>query len=76
MSCCGKSRAQMPRVTTPTYIPTLAGTVTFQYTGKTRLTVIGPITRNRYDFDRPGARASVDRRDSNSLATVATLKRI
>lgn len=55
--------------------PTPGGT-TFQYIGKTRLTVIGPVTRQRYDFDRSGARLSVDPRDANSLATVATLKRV
>jgi hypothetical protein len=74
MSCCGKSRVQpfaIPRIAT-----TPAGTVIFQYTGKTRLTVIGPITRQRYDFERTGARLTVDSRDSNSLATVATLKRV
>jgi len=53
-----------------------AATTTFQYTGKTRLTVIGPVSRRRYDFDRSGVRISVDARDANSLATVPTLKRV
>jgi len=74
MSCCGKSRVQP--ILAPKFVPQPAGTVTFQYTGKTRLTVIGPITRKRYDFDRTGARVTVDRLDSNSIATVATLKRV
>jgi len=76
MSCCGKSRGQLPKVVMPRYTSSPVGTSTFQYTGKTRLTVIGPVTRQRYDFDRPGARVSVDRRDSHALATVATLKRV
>ncbi|HEY6253111.1 MAG TPA: hypothetical protein VI685_24390 [Candidatus Angelobacter sp.] len=52
------------------------GTVAFEYTGNSRLTVIGPVTRARYEFQGHGARLNVDRRDSNSLATVATLKRV
>lgn len=53
-----------------------AGTVTFQYTGRTRLTVIGPVTRARYDFIGHGARLQVDRRDSNSIASVPALRRV
>ena len=52
------------------------GTVTFEYTGRTRLTVIGPVTRTRYDFVGHGARVQVDRRDSNSIAGVAALRRV
>lgn len=74
MSCCGKSRVQP--IAMPRFVATPTGTVTFQYTGRTRLTVIGPITRQRYDFERTGARVVVDRRDSNSLSTVATLRRV
>ena len=74
MSCCGKSRVQaamIPRISVP---PT--GTVAFEYTGKSRLTVVGPITRTRYDFARHGARLTVDPRDSKSLATVPALRRV
>jgi hypothetical protein len=52
------------------------GTVTFEYTGRTRLTVIGPVTRARYDFVGHGARLQVDRRDSNAIAGVAALRRV
>ena len=89
MSCCGKSRVQpfiVPQAR-PTRLVPLArqasaltpkstGAVTFQYVGKTRLTVIGPISRQRYDFDRSGVRVSVDPRDGVALATVPTLKRV
>lgn len=74
MSCCGRSRVQP--ITTPRLSVTPRGAVMFQYTGKTRLTVIGPISRQRYDFDRTGARVVVDGRDGPSLATVPTLKRL
>lgn len=88
MSCCGKSRAQASQSGVPTRTPRFQprvssgisappiGTVAFEYTGNSRLTVIGPVTRARYEFHGHGARLNVDRRDSNSLATVATLKRV
>lgn len=74
MSCCGKSRVQP--ISAPRLSMTSRGSVTFQYTGKTRLTVIGPITRQRYDFDHGGARVVVDSRDSHALSAVPTLKRV
>jgi hypothetical protein len=52
------------------------GTVAFEYIGMTRLTVIGPVTRKRYEFAGLGARVHVDRSDSNSLAVVPTLRRV
>jgi hypothetical protein len=90
MSCCGKSRAQFTAsaafqqgvgskpaamANTRPIVIQQVGTVTFEYTGRTRLTVIGPVTRVRYDFIGHGARVQVDRRDSNSIAGVAALRR-
>jgi hypothetical protein len=34
------------------------------------------VTRTRYDFVGHGARLQVDRRDSNSIAGVAALRRV
>jgi hypothetical protein len=89
MSCCGKARAQFngaPPKPSPIQAASRnlaasiavqqAGPVTFEYTGRTRLTVIGPVTRMRYDFVGHGARVQVDRRDSNSIAVVAGLRRV
>jgi hypothetical protein len=73
MSCCGKSRLQFK--TSPINTPPV-GTVLFEYTGRSRLTVIGPVTRIRYDFAGHGARVQVDRRDSNAIAMVPSLKRV
>ena len=88
MSCCGKSRAPasqpagrtigmrvQPKMSVGITSPPV-GTVAFEYTGNSRLTVIGPVTRARYEFQGHGSRLNVDRRDSNALATVATLKRV
>lgn len=74
MSCCGKSRAQFsvsPGVNRPP-----VKTVLFEYTGTSRLTVIGPITRTRYDFSAYGARLNVDYRDSTLIAKVPALRRV
>jgi hypothetical protein len=75
MSCCGRPRLQNFEL--PTYpVSTPVGSITFQYIGKTRLTVIGPVSRRRYDFDRTGSRLPVDPRDSASLSAVPALKRV
>jgi hypothetical protein len=55
-------------------IPVQDNLAYFQYIGKTRLTVIGRETRRLYRFDRPGAIASVDKRDQRSLEKVPGLR--
>jgi len=42
----------------------------FQYLGKTGLTVMGPRSGKSYRFDRPGAVVAVDPVDSRALAAV------
>ena len=74
MSCCGRAKIQFTPVT-PISIQQV-GAVVFEYTGRTRLTVIGPVTRARYDFIGHGSRLQVDRRDSNSISAVAALRRV
>lgn len=74
MSCCGKSRVQFKAGPPMSIQP--VGSVAFEYTGRSRLTVIGPVTRARYDFVGHGSRMQVDRRDSNSIATVPQLRRV
>ena len=81
MSCCGKSRAQASlnveaQVGTVAMPKSVYGSATFEYTGQSRLTVIGPVTRVTYHFDSPGSRVSVDGRDGVSLATVRALRRV
>jgi len=84
MPCCGKKREQFlaqgvpasqsgpsarpypPSATPPKFI--------FQYSGRTAMTVIGPISGLRYHFGGPGARVEVDPRDRRSLATVPNLR--
>ena len=74
MSCCAKSRVQFnasPSMNSPP-----VGTVAFEYTGTSRLTVIGPVTRTRYDFAAFGARLNVDRRDSSAISKVPSVRRV
>ncbi len=88
MSCCGKTRQQMmggsvhagranaPPAMVPTAMPARQSRVFFQYVGRTRLTVIGPVTGRAYRFDRPGASLDVDLRDRRSLAVVPNLRQV
>ena len=48
----------------------------FEYTGKTALTVAGPVSGVRYRFERPGSRLAVDVRDRNRLAAVPGLVQV
>ena len=45
----------------------------FEYVGATALTVVSPITRKTYRFDKPGARIEVDLRDRSWIAFVPSL---
>lgn len=48
----------------------------FEYTGKSGLTVIGPVTGQRYRFNYPGDRQLIDYRDASAMAGVPNLKKI
>ena len=88
MSCCGKKRRRFhKRVpnrqaleatenTFPRPRPAAQTGVYFEYVGKTALTVLGPISRKRYRFGRPGARLEVDGRDAPALIAVPKLRRV
>jgi hypothetical protein len=74
MSCCGQSRRLAPtkiegRVTK---LPSRQ-TIQFEYTGRTALTVVGPVSGVQYRFGRPGSRVTVDARDAAFFARVQIL---
>jgi len=48
----------------------------FEYVGATALTVVSPVTRKTYRFERPGARVDVDPRDRSWIAFVPNLARV
>jgi hypothetical protein len=83
-SCCGQQRRALRQLsaseTTFSFTAiTSANTfepAEFEYTGRTGLTVIGPLTGQQYRFARTGARVKVDGRDSYGLATVPVLRRV
>ena len=82
MSCCGQNRQRLSELDSRAQtigsrqqqegIPPGA-LVYFEYVGKTRLTVIGPITRKRYRFPTPGAKIAVDINDAALLTTIPRL---
>ncbi len=81
MSCCGNGR----RILTDEP-QTHPGTVRvdralnhaalFQYTGNSRLTVVGSGTRTTYQFNGRGSRVVVNGRDVASLSAVPLLMRV
>lgn len=73
MSCCGKKREQMLKVQPAA---TRGSSVLFEYTGATGLSIVGPVSRTGYRFDRPGARVIIDSRDQRSLAAVPQLRQV
>jgi len=56
--------------------PARQSRVFFEYTGRTGLTVIGPVTGRQYRFGRPGVRLEVDLKDRRSLTAVPNLRQI
>jgi hypothetical protein len=87
MSCCGGKRRQFPAAPRPAHTgtipvpaarqttPAITEVITFEYTGRTGLTVRGPLTGRAYRFAYPGAQVSVDKRDASALTAVPHLKR-
>jgi hypothetical protein len=49
--------------------------VTFEYQGATAMTVVSPLTRRTYCFPHPGARLTVDPRDTTWLTFTRNLAR-
>ena len=84
MACCGNRRANAASVSIPlperrsgpvAAASSARAPVTFEYTGKTALAVVGPFTRVTYRFPAPGARVRVDARDAGAVAAVPHVRR-
>jgi len=50
--------------------------VIFEYVGKTRLVVTGPVSGRRYQFDHSGSRMAVDPADKPGISRVPHLRLI
>lgn len=86
MSCCGQKRAQQ-RQSSSAFVHELAasrasagrfpmGTVYFEYTGQTAITVVGNVTRLQYRFATSSVPVAVDARDRGSLELVPLLREV
>jgi hypothetical protein len=73
MNCCGSARS---RSTNLPSMPQIRATLLFEYTGNTALSIVGPGSRMAYRFDRPGARALVDRRDAIYFGRLPVLRQV
>ena len=80
MGCCGRFRQRIgsvgPARPSNGAHPARRFSVTFEYTGSTGMTVVGPVSGRRYRFDGPGARVVIDLRDRPGLARVPTLREV
>lgn len=80
MGCCGKNRP-VPQVESNSpapvmHLPRVSSAQYFEYVGKTGLTVIGPVTGQRYRFARPGMLLAIDERDSPSMVGIPNMRRV
>ncbi len=83
MSCCGGSSGTAHAWVEETAAPRPAmieeqpveSLVEFEYMGRTRLVVRGPLTGLRYEFPEPNARLFVDGRDASYFTGVPHLRK-
>ena len=87
MSCCGRGRSQFQtshahnsRQLDTSGRPFPAGapraTVVFEYQGRARAVVVGPVSGVRYRFDGAGSRVEVDPRDRRGLLALGQLRQV
>jgi hypothetical protein len=78
--CCGRTNFQA--VTPPQHALANAAPIAsargprFKYIGKTALTVVSPITGNKYRFTQPSEQLEVDARDQSWITFVPNLVRV
>jgi hypothetical protein len=81
MSCCGTRReravaALAPKVEhRPVTVAPARPPILFEYTGKTSLAVVGPLTRLTYRFSGPGVVVPVSAADAGAVSAVPNLRR-
>jgi hypothetical protein len=79
MSCCGKMREQAWPGSTSAgagLVDARRFAVRFVYEGRSALSVVGPVSGQRYRFEAPGAQLTVDPRDRPGLARLPMLRQV
>lgn len=88
MSCCGNKRVKLQEgaqtkhrleengIRSVRHQPTKETPIYFQYTGKTKLRVIGRVTHKLYKFDKPGAIVLIDKRDQRGLESILSITQV
>jgi len=83
MCNCGKKRMEYSRadagsVNVQKRVPvqTSQSYTSFEYIGKTALTVIGNVTGTQYRFNYPGNRQNIDYRDVAGMISIQVLKKL
>ncbi len=83
MCNCGKKRTAYAQQSQARNVSTNAGVAatanaytSFEYTGKTALSVTGKVTGIQYRFNSPGNRQNIDSRDVPYMAGVPVLRRV
>ena len=82
MCNCGHKRTAYSQQSSPDTQPTkmnipvqTAAYVSFEYIGKTALTVTGNVTGKQYRFNNPGTRQNIDFRDVPGMIAIPVLKK-
>jgi hypothetical protein len=81
MACCGQNRAiaaaSNGRVVGTNRPPKAAPRrEVYEYTGATGMTVVGPLSGQKYRFDQPGSKLQIDVRDVPSMTGLPNLRRL
>jgi hypothetical protein len=84
MCNCGKKRTGYSQQTHAgsvntqqrTTVQDPAGYTSFEYVGKTALTIIGNVTGKSYRFNYPGNTQNIDHRDTQGMMAIPVLKRV
>ena len=84
MCNCGKRRTEYSQQTHAGNVntqkrppdPTPASYASFEYIGKTALTIVGNVSGNRYRFSYPGKRQNIDSRDMPGIMAIPVLKKV
>jgi len=84
MCNCGKKRSEYSQqaragstgTQRKTAVKNSTGYSSFEYTGKTALTIIGNVTGTKYRFTSPGNTQNIDHLDTPGMMSVPVLRKV